>query len=259
MTRLFVAAFLAAGLLGGWSVGRAGPPQEPRFELLSAAVAINADGSPREDGEERCLFGRHDPGVPVLLLSDTDSKSCQVETGRVGAHFMDGECTVLVGMERCTGRYSLGVIGSRGLYQRVEPQPVKDGPARAALSRAISQGRVVEAATVRWKRALGALSYDATIVEALSWAGLPGAPALVRLKVNGGRVEGPWVAISSGEAGTMVGPFSSHSPGAFILDGKGYLSIETADCTDCGAVATEVHAVEAGKLRRVLRSTANAT
>jgi len=66
------------------------------------------------------------------------------------------------------------------------------------------------------------------------------------------------VAISRGEAGTIVGPFSMQSPSAFTLDGRAYLSFAVAICTDCGGVGTEVHAVESGKLRRVLESFANA-
>lgn len=254
MSRILVPSLLAVGVLAGGSAKAPSLQAAHRFELVSAAEALNADGSP-----EACLFGRYEPGTPVLLLSDDDSRTCSVLTGRVGAsEYGNGDCSVLIGKERCTGSYQLGVIGSHGAYRRVKLQPLPDESTRAALGQVIAKSRVVETASSRWKDALQELSYDATIVDAVTWPGLHGSPVLVRLKVNGDDIQGPWVAIAQGEAEIIVGPFSMRSPTAFTLDGRNYLSFRVAICNGCGGVGTEVYAVEAGKLRHVLESFANA-
>jgi hypothetical protein len=127
------------------------------------------------------------------------------------------------------------------------------------LGQAIAKEKVVEAAAKLWDAALkDELSHDATIDAAFTWPGLDGSPSLVRLKVNGDGLGGPWVAVSRGKPGTTIGPFTMHSPRGFILDGLSYLAFEVAVCRECGGVGAEIHAVEAGKLRRVLESFANA-
>lgn len=259
MSRVVLPSLLAVAVACGCSIKV--PPTQPgrRFELVSAATAMKADGSLDWYRYEACFFGRYEAGTVVLLLSEDDSGTCSVVTGRVGAsEYGHGDCSVLIGLERCPGSYELGVIGSHGAYRRVAPRRVEDGAAREALGQAIAKGRVVETASGRWRDALGGLSLNAEIVDALSWPDLGDGPTLVRLGVEGDGIGGPWVAVSRGEAGTIVGPFSMRPPSAFILDGRVYLSFTVAICTGCGGVGTEVHAVEAGKLRRVLESFANA-
>jgi hypothetical protein len=204
-----------------------------------------------------CLKGRYE-GKAILLLSATDSKTCSVVGGKVGGHFMDGECTLLEGVDRCGKGFPLAVSGSRGVYKFVASKVVADEAERASLVQAIVRGRVVEAATDRWRKALNGVTYEVTIADALSWPELDGAPTLVRLRAKGEVTEGPWVAITNGAAGTMVGPFTMGAPTGFMLDGRSYLSIPAAGCYSCGGVFTEVHAVEGGKLRRILQSYANA-
>lgn len=224
------------------------------FNLVSSGVPAGAS-SPMDFAP--CLKGRYE-GKAVLLLSGRDSNTCSVVSGKVGAHVMEGECTFLEGVERCGQGFRLAVLGSRGAYKRVEPKAVTDEPARAALLRAIINGKVVEAATERWRKSLTDVAYDEVIVDALTWPGLDGAPTLVRLGAKGQMTEGPWVAIAHGVVGTMVGPFTMEVPTGFMLDGRSYLSIPVAICHHCGGVGTEVHAVEDGRLRRVLESFANA-
>ena len=80
---------------------------------------------------------------------------------------------------------------------------------------------------------------------------------LVRLAAPGTELQGPWIALSHGEVGPLIGPFTLHLFG-FKLDGRSYLQVQVGRCTNCGGVGTEVHAVESGRLRRVLESFANA-
>jgi hypothetical protein len=257
ISKFFVASLCAVGALAACSATGRTPP-EHRFELVSSAMALNADGSVNEDRFERCLYGRYAPGVAVHLLSDTDSTTCPVVTGRVGVHFVRGECTILQGIERCKGPYTLAVLGFQGAYRRLAPRRVEDGATLEMLGQAMAKGRVVEAASIRWRDLLERLPPDADIVDAVSWPELGDGPTLVRLRVKGDGIGGPWVAISRGEVGTIVGPFSLQAPSAFILDRRAHLSFAVAVCTNCGGVGTEVHAVEAGRLRRVLESFANA-
>jgi hypothetical protein len=224
------------------------------FNLVSSGVPAGAS-SPMDFAP--CLKGRHE-GKAVLLLSDRDSNTCSVMGGKVGSHVMAGECTFLEGIAPCGQGFPLAVLGSRGAYKRMEPKAVTDELARAALLQAVVKGKVVEAATERWRKALTDVAYEEVIVEALTWPGLDGAPTLVRLRAKGEATEGPWVAIAHGAVGTMVGPFSMEVPTGFMLDGRSYLSIPVAICHHCGGVGTEVHAVEDGRLRRVLESFANA-
>ena len=243
-------------LFGSEATGPQGMPTH-RFELVSAAQALNADGSPKPDSYECCLFGEYPAGQRVHLLSDTDSTTCVVETGRVGES-ENGKCTVLVGVERCTGSFTLGVLGTKGDYRRLEARQVKDEATRGALERAIRKAKVVENATVRWSRVLEGVSYQDTVDDAVSWPGLDRHPTLVRLKFDHQYARGPWVAIERGKPETIVGPFTLHAPTAFTLDGRSYLVFTVGACLDCGAVGTEVHAVRAGRLQRVLESFANA-
>jgi hypothetical protein len=193
----------------------------------------------------------------VLLLSEKDSKTCPAMTGRVGEHLFHGECTVLVGADKCDGRFTVGVIGARGAYRLVEGKALSDEKAQASLLRVVAKGRAVEAASERWKEALGKHSFGESIRNARSWPGLEGAPTLVQLTVTGVGIGGPWVAISHGTVAAMVGAFGMGDPVAFVLDGRSYLRFDVAYCTDCGDVATELYLVDAGKLVLVLRSTAN--
>ncbi len=249
-------ALTALVLLGSAARGPQGTPGR-RFELVSAAQALNADGSPKPDTYERCLFGQYEPGQRVHLLSDTDSTTCVVETGRVGES-ENGKCTVLVGAERCAGSFTLGVLGTKGDYRRVEARPMMGEATRGALERAIREAKAVETATVRWSSVLEGVTYQDAIDDAVSWPGLDGHPTLVRLKFDHQYVAGPWVAIARGKPETMVGPFTLQAPRGFTLDGRSYLVFAVGACLDCGGVGTEVHAVRAGRLQRVLESFANA-
>jgi hypothetical protein len=258
LTRLTIASLLGAAVLVGCAAKA--PPARPshRFELISSVWALDAKGNQVVGVEERCLFGRYESGLPVLLLPDAGSSACQVTTGRVGAS-ENGECTVLAGIERCGGAYRLGVIGARGDYRRVEPQAVQDEATLRALGAAVAKGRAVEMASSRWRKVLrDGTSYDEAIRSAVAFPTLDGGPTLVQLRVNGEAIDGPWVAISGGEVGTLIGPYSMPPLLAFTLDGLSYIQLGVAGCSNCGAAGTEVHAVEAGKLRRVLESFANA-
>ncbi|WP_248360059.1 hypothetical protein [Anaeromyxobacter oryzae] len=256
MSRMLVVVLV----LGAGAGCAAKPSSQPvhRFELLTYAEPANAS-DPATVESEQCLFGSYAAATPVLLLSEKDSTTCSVTTGRVGAVGTgNGDCTVLVGAERCKGTYALGVIGARGAYRQVEPHAITDEATRARLRQAISTGRAVEMASSRWKDALDGRSFEPSIFEAFSWSELDGGPILVRLKVDGDAEGGPWVTVSHGEVGAMAGPFTMQVPSGFTLDGRSYLSISVAVCTECGGVGTEVHAVEGGRLRRVLESFANA-
>lgn len=249
-----VASLLAAGVAACTARTPTAAAPQHEFSLVSQGVPEGAS-SPMDFA--RCLQGRHE-GKAILLLSDRDSSTCPVVGGKVGAHFMQGECTFLDGIERCGHHASLAVLGSHGAYRRVEPKAVAGEAARAELLQAIVQGKVVEGATARWQGSLTDVSYEGAIAEALTWPDLDGAPTLVRLRAKGEMTEGPWVAITHGSAGTMVGPFTMQVPTGFLLDGRSYLNIPVATCHHCGGVGTEVHVVEGGKLRRVLESYANA-
>jgi hypothetical protein len=253
LNRLAVTLAAASAIAGCASRPPLIEPVKHSFELLSHAPHPSDPGA----DDLPCLYGKHPAGVSVLLLSDTDSTTCVVTTGRTVPAMFNGECTMLAGMEGCRGSHSLGVIGSRGAYRRVEPREMAGG-SRATLTDAIAKGRVAEAAASRWKEALSNVRLRPEIREAWAWPDLDGTPVLVRLAATGDTDCGPWVAIAAGAAGTMVGPFSMQVPSAFILDGRSYLAIPFAVCTDCGGVGTEVHAVEGGRLRPVLQSLANA-
>jgi hypothetical protein len=244
------------------------PAVEHRFELLSFAGA--EPPSAGRGGLERCLYGRHPAGVQVLLLSDEDSSTCPVKTGRVGVHYIHGDaCTVLVGAERCeveTQSYTVGVIGSRGAYQHAERQVVHERAALDSASQVILDSKAVETASSRWKDTLDrerkngrAPAFTSVVSDAVSWPGVAGAPTLVRTVIDGSDGRGPWVAISGGKVVALMGPFSMEEPPrGFVLDGKPYVRMDVAGCTLCGFVGTEIYALENGKARRVLESYANA-
>lgn len=222
------------------------------------------------DGLEYCLNGRHSAGAEVLLLSDEDSSTCAVKTGRVGVHYMhqDG-CTVLVGAERCdmkTHRYTVGVMGARGGYGHLDGRVVHQGAALDSAKQVVVDAKAVETASTRWKDALdrerqlgSAPVFTSAVSEAVSWPGVAGAPTLVRTVIDGSDGRGPWAAISGGKVVAMMGPFSMEEPPrGFVLDGKPYVRLDVAGCTRCGFVGTEIYALESGTARRVLESYANA-
>lgn len=249
-------AIIAMVLVASISCTTKAPPTVRAVHEFDLVSGGGLPGTSMEDLVP-CLKGKHE-GRTFLLLSDRDSATCPVVGGKVGVHFLDGECTLLEGAQRCGRGYPLAVLGSRGEYRRVDPKVVTDETEKAALLQAIVQGKVVDAATERWRGALSDVAYEAVVVDALTWPGLDGAPTLVRLGARGEVTEGPWGAIAHGVAGTMVGPYTLAAPTGFLLDGRSYLSVQVADCHHCGNVGTEVHAVEDGKLRRVLESYANA-
>jgi hypothetical protein len=141
----FVTASLLASALSAAPQATADGQGPHRFELVSLAYGQSADGTAKRDAGETCLYGRHDPGLRVLLLSEKDSKTCPAMTGRVGEHLFHGECTVLVGADKCDGRFTVGVIGARGAYRLVEGKALSDEKAQASLLRVVAKGRAVEA------------------------------------------------------------------------------------------------------------------
>jgi len=221
-------------------------------------MGLDPKGKPTDESWEPCLAGRYAPGVAVLLLPRAGSKTCAVVTGRVGKTMMDVECTVLSGYDRCGGDYMLGVVGARGGFRPLELRPVNDDANRRLLGQAISTSHVAETASSRWTQELEGRAVADTIVEALSLPGVEGGPRLVRLKIDGASIDGPWVTVVRGAPGTIIGPFSTQPPAAFSLDGHSYLHFDVAVCTGCGGIGAEVYAVENGQLRRVLKSFANA-
>ncbi len=254
MKRVVIASLLLAAVSACRTKAQTAPAPIHEFDLVSSGIPPGAT-SPMDFAS--CLKGRHE-GKAILLLSGSDSRTCSVVGGKVGSHAMQGECTFLEGVERCGQGFPLAVLGSRGAYKWVEPKVVTDESAKASLLHAIIKGKVVEIATERWRKSLTDVAYEEVMVEALTWPGLDGVPTLARIRARGQDIEGPWVAIARGIAGTMVGPFTMEVPTGFMLDGRSYLSIPVARCHHCGGVGTEVHAVEDGRLRRVLESYANA-
>lgn len=251
---------IAAVTLASPADGPPVPKASLVFELVSSAPALKPDGSPEEDRYDACLFGRYGPGQEVLLLSSRESKTCAVATGRVGkTEYAGGDCTVLLGMERCAGSYELGVMGARGAYRLVEARPAKDEE-RAALEGAVSKAKAAEKARTEWINNLEIRPYEVQdrIDAALIWPKRVGMPRLARLKLDDPSNQGPWVAIQRGRVGALVGPLTLDAPWAFTLDGKTYLVFTVAVCRECGGVGTEVYAVHNGKLDRVLESFANA-
>lgn len=251
-------AVVLAGLLSAGAEGDQASAGPLKFEILSTVLVFGPDGDPATARGLPCYYGAQPPDVPVLLLSETDSRTCRVETGKVGPHWFSGECTALIGAESCGKELSLAVIGARGQYKWADRVAVTDTKERAALLQAIKQGGVAEAATSRWKDSIGPISFEAEIEEALTWPALDGKPTLVRLRVNGDPTGGPWVAFVRGKPDAGIGPFSMRTPIGFVLDGRSYLRFDVAGCTGCGAVGTEIHAVESGELRQVADSSPNA-
>jgi hypothetical protein len=231
-----------------------------RFEVVSAAHSLSADGTENEDQWEQCLFGRYPPGTTVLLIPDGPGPACKVATGRVGLN-RNGDCTVLAGIQKCSGRYGLGVIGASPVYRTVESRPIREEATRRALASVIGRAHVVDAAMFRWKTVFrDSPAVDANFSDAISFPGLDGSPTLVRLSLLGRDAgeKGPWLAVRRDEAGTLIGPFSTETPVGFTLDGRSYIHVGVACCTACGCVGSEVHRVEGGRLRRVLESFGNA-
>lgn len=253
-------AVVLAGLLTAGAEGEPASAGPLKFEILSTVLVFGPDGDPATTRGLPCFYGAQPPDIPVVLLSETDPRTCRVKTGKVGPHWYDGECTTLLGAESCGKEFTLAVIGGSGKYRWAAPEPVKEANSRAALLQAIKQGGVAEAASKRWKDVKGPLSFEPEVEEALTWPALEGSPTLVRLKVKGEpETGGPWVAFLRGKPDVVIGPFTTGRPIGFILDGRSYLRIDTAGCYGCGAVGTEVHVIEGGKLRRVALSSPNAT
>jgi hypothetical protein len=239
------------------------PPSRPShlFELVSATPALKPDGSPEVDRYDPCLYGRHEPGQEVRLLSSRDSTTCSVATGRVGqTEYGGGDCTVLLGMEGCAGSRELGVMGSRGAYRIVEAGAAESGESRA-LEEAIRKAKAAATARERsWTSSLDVRRYEVQdrIDAAVFWPRRHGLPPLARLKLDDPSQGGPWVALHDGGVDVIVGPLSVKAPWAFTLDGKAYIVFEVAVCFECGGVGTEVYAARNGRLDRVLVSFANA-
>lgn len=227
-------------------------PASHRFELLgSVSVGPDPDAGPYET----CLAGEYPVGERVLLLPETGTATCAVRTtGKVGEMLNTARCTLLEGMERCTGRYALGVRGARGEgYRQLGTRPL-GGATRARLASLLAKKKVGETAAVRWRLELEGRPYRNEVDAALELPTLRGAPVLARLRCEDPYAKGIWVAVSGSEVGAVVGPFTGRMPWAFSLDGQAYLVIEVAVCTECGGVGTEVHAVRGGRLERVLES-----
>jgi len=249
-------ALLLVALALGCSAGKPLAPPTHTFALVGTGGGSDPGGA----DAVKCLDGRFEQGTPVLLLSDSDSTSCQVKTGEVVGHFISGNpCTILVGADRCKGGYfGVGVLGSQGTYRLGAAPTQLDAATRNKVVEAVAKGHAVETAQARWKVDLGDARYEASISDAVTFPALEGGPSLVRLRVSGDPIGGPWVAIANGQVDSIVGPFTERLPCRFALDGREYLRFDVAVCWGCGGGGTEIHAVEGGKLRRVLKSYANA-
>lgn len=168
-------------------------------------------------------------------------------------------CTVMKLEEPCARGWMVAVIGARkGVYRRLDARTVTDPGRLEAYRAAIGAAGVAEAASARGheSKALAADErIEPSVASAVVFPGLPGKLGFVRLRATGNASGlGPWVVFEGGKPATVIGPIALARLTAFTLDGAAFVYAQRAGCTECGAVSSEIYAVEGGRLRRVFES-----